>query len=88
MKSKSYFLYVAICLIWGTTWVIVKKSLIEGTPAIYGAGLRFFAAGIILLLISFFQKRSFLFVIIPHFHESIEIQLLRPLLLYVHVQGK
>jgi drug/metabolite transporter (DMT)-like permease len=68
MKSKSYFLYAAICLIWGTTWVILKKSLIEGTPAIYGVGLRFFAAGIILLLISFFQKRS-----IPRSREAINI---------------
>lgn len=68
MKSKTYFLYVAICLIWGTTWVILKKSLIEGTPAIYGVGLRFFAAGIILLLISFFQKRP-----IPRSREAINI---------------
>ncbi|MBC8323606.1 MAG: DMT family transporter, partial [Candidatus Marinimicrobia bacterium] len=68
MKSKSYFLYAAICLIWGTTWVILKKSLIEGTPPIYGVGLRFFVAGIILLLISFFQKRS-----IPRSREAINI---------------
>lgn len=57
MKTKTYLLYVAICLIWGTTWVVLKKSLIAGTPAIYGVGFRFLAAGIILLLITFIKKK-------------------------------
>ena len=68
LKSKTFILYATLCLIWGTTWVILKKSLIEGTPAIYGVGLRFFAAGIILLLITFILKRP-----IPRSREAINI---------------
>ena len=68
MKSKPYILYAILCLIWGTTWVILKKSLIEGTPAVYGVGLRFFVAGIILFLIVFIQKRP-----IPRSREAINI---------------
>lgn len=68
MKTKIYSLYVAICLIWGTTWVVLKKSLIAGTPAIYGVGLRFLVAGIILLLITYIQKRS-----IPHSRKALNI---------------
>lgn len=68
MKAKVYFLYTSLCLIWGTTWVVLKKSLIEGTPAIYGVGLRFFIAGLILFLIIFTQKRT-----IPRNRQAINI---------------
>ena len=68
LKSKPYIFYVILCLIWGTTWVILKKSLIEGTPAVYGVGLRFLIAGIVLLLIVFFQNKP-----IPRSREAINI---------------
>lgn len=56
MKSKVLINYVILCFIWGTTWIILKKSLIEGTPPFFGSGFRFFVSGIILWSIIFFKK--------------------------------
>ncbi len=47
MKVKVIALYISLCLIWGTTWFFIKISL-AGTPPFWGAGLRFFLAGLIL----------------------------------------
>ncbi|MCK5330489.1 MAG: DMT family transporter [Candidatus Marinimicrobia bacterium] len=47
MKTKIVALYISLCLIWGTTWFFIKISL-AGTPPFFGAGLRFFLAGLIL----------------------------------------
>ena len=48
MKPKILINYAILCLIWGTTWIILKKSLICGTPPFFGSGFRFFFGGIIL----------------------------------------
>ncbi len=71
MRSKPFIFYILLCLIWGTTWVVLKKSLIEGTPAVFGVGFRFFISGSILLLITFIQKRS-----IPKTRTAINIYVL------------
>jgi len=39
-------LYALICLIWGSTWVVIKVGL-EGVPPFLGAGLRFLLAAAI-----------------------------------------
>jgi drug/metabolite transporter (DMT)-like permease len=39
-KFKIQFLFVLICLIWGSTWVAIKIGL-DGVPPFLGAGLRF-----------------------------------------------
>ena len=56
MKSKVLINYAILCFIWGTTWIILKKSLIEGTPPFFGSGFRFFVSGIILWCIIFYKK--------------------------------
>ena len=56
MKSKVLINYTILCFIWGTTWIILKKSLIEGTPPFFGSGFRFFVSGIILWCIIFYKK--------------------------------
>lgn len=40
-------LYAACCLIWGSTWVVIKIGL-EGVPPFLGAGLRFALAALVL----------------------------------------
>lgn len=54
--SKTVLLYILICLIWGTTWVVLKKSIMEGTPAIFGVGLRFLLSGLIIFFIVKLKK--------------------------------
>lgn len=56
MKPKLLFLYALLCLIWGTTWAVLKISLSEGTPPMYGAGIRFLSAGIIVFILLFIKK--------------------------------
>lgn len=47
-----------MCLVWGTTWIVLKTSLVEGTPPIYGVGLRFLLAGAVLWIIFFLKHES------------------------------
>ena len=56
MKPKVLFSYILLCLIWGSTWIILKKSLTNGTPPFFGSGMRFLLAGSILWIIIFFQR--------------------------------
>ena len=56
MKPKVLFSYILLCLIWGSTWIILKKSLTNGTPPLFGSGMRFLLAGSILWVIIFFQR--------------------------------
>ena len=56
MKKKVALYYIILCLIWGSTWIILKKSLIGGTPPFFGAGLRFFFAGLILWIFILYKK--------------------------------
>ncbi len=58
MKLKVFLLYAMLCFIWGTTWAVLKISLSEGTPPIYGAGIRFLIAGIIVFIMLFIKKES------------------------------
>ncbi len=82
MKTKVIILYTALCMIWGTTWVVLKKSLVEGTPPIYGVGLRFLLAGLILLSIIVLKRKS-----IPRSKEAINIYILFTLLNFVIAYG-
>ena len=56
MKLKIISLYAILCVIWGTTWIVLKISLNEGTPPIFGVAIRFIIAAIILWGILFFRK--------------------------------
>ncbi|MGY8787442.1 MAG: DMT family transporter [Fidelibacterota bacterium] len=65
MKPKVLINYTILCLIWGTTWIVLKKSLMEGTPPFFGAGFRFFFAGLILWAIILYKKERPSFAILP-----------------------
>jgi drug/metabolite transporter (DMT)-like permease len=43
--------YVALCLIWGTTWMVIRIGL-EGIPPLSGVALRFAIASVLLLAIA------------------------------------
>ena len=47
----AYLAYAAICLIWGTTFVAIRVA-IETVPTLLVSGIRFVAAGLMLLLIA------------------------------------
>jgi drug/metabolite transporter (DMT)-like permease len=50
-------MYGALVLIWSSTWVAIKIGL-EDCPALLGAGVRFTVAGLVLLAVAAFQRRS------------------------------
>jgi drug/metabolite transporter (DMT)-like permease len=50
-------LYVLLVIIWSSTWVAIKIGL-EDCPPLLGAGIRFAAAGVVLLLIAAARGRS------------------------------
>lgn len=56
MRPKVLFLYILLCMVWSTTWIVLKISL-RGTPPILGVGLRFAISALILWL-AFFQRKE------------------------------
>ena len=56
MKPKILINYAILSFIWGTTWIVLKKSLMEGTPPFFGSGFRFFVAGLILWGVILYKK--------------------------------
>lgn len=50
--------FIALCVIWGTTWMAIKVNL-SSFPPFYSAGLRFLLAGIILSLMGIIRKKTF-----------------------------
>jgi drug/metabolite transporter (DMT)-like permease len=47
---KIFLVYVILCLIWGSTWIVIKFGLESLTP-IFSAGLRFAVASIFIYLL-------------------------------------
>ena len=58
MNKKIFLPFVALCLIWGSTWYFIKISLDAGMPPLYGVGIRFFFSSLLFFLILFFRKES------------------------------
>ena len=55
LKSNKYLLYILLCIIWSTTWSVIKIGL-DGTPPVVGLATRFAIASAILFLIIIFKK--------------------------------
>ncbi|MDZ4723875.1 MAG: EamA family transporter [candidate division Zixibacteria bacterium] len=49
------FVYILLCLIWGSTWIAIKLGLSDAPP-LYAAGIRFSLAVLILWSIMYFRK--------------------------------
>ena len=50
--------YLALCLIWGSTWLAIKVGLDAGMPPLLGVSLRFAIAALILLPIAWLSARA------------------------------
>src|SRR5215217_8321692 len=55
-RRVALALYVLLVLIWSSTWVAIKIGL-EDSPALLGAGIRFAAAGVVLLAFAAARRR-------------------------------
>ncbi|PFK39148.1 EamA family transporter [Bacillus cereus] len=51
------FNYILICIIFGTTFLTIKIGIEAGAPPLFSAGIRFFLAGVILIIV-FSLKRK------------------------------
>jgi drug/metabolite transporter (DMT)-like permease len=56
-RSAVWALYALLVLIWSSTWVSIKIGL-EDCPALLGAGIRFTAAGAVLLAVAAARRNS------------------------------
>src|SRR5215210_1044684 len=56
-RSLVFGLYAMLALIWSSTWVAIKIGL-EDCPPLLGAGIRFAAAGLVLLALTAARGRS------------------------------
>jgi len=52
---NTIFIWLLLCLIWGSTWIFIKVGL-DDLPPISFAGIRFVVAAALLLLVIFWQK--------------------------------
>jgi len=50
INIKAYFAWIAICVIWGTTYLAIKIGVTELPPMLF-AGFRWISAGIILIIL-------------------------------------
>ncbi|MDP4220480.1 MAG: EamA family transporter [Bacteroidota bacterium] len=55
-KLEFYFLYTLICLIWGSTWLVIHIGANAALPPFTGAALRFLLATVLIWLFAIFRK--------------------------------
>ena len=70
MNNRILFPFIALCLIWGSTWYFIKISLNAGVPPFFGVGLRFLFSGIIFFIYLYYKKLS-----IPTTPQAIKLYL-------------
>ncbi|MCI0765838.1 EamA family transporter [Bacillus sp. TL12] len=51
------FNYILICIIFGTTFLTIKIGIEAGAPPLFSAGIRFFLAGVILIIIFMIKRK-------------------------------
>src|SRR5215471_11697867 len=55
--ARSHLMgYIALCLIWGSTWLAIRV-VVSDVPPLLAAALRFLAASALLLLLALLQRR-------------------------------
>ena len=71
MNKKILFPFIALCLIWGSTWYFITVSVFEyDLPPIYAVGIRFLPSVLLFLLIILLRGES-----IPINKESVKVYL-------------
>ena len=59
MNNKTFLPFVALCLIWGSTWYFITVSVVDyNMPPIYAVGIRFLPSGLLFLLIILLRGES------------------------------
>lgn len=53
--TRAYLAYIAVCLVWGSTYLAIRIGVSEMPPALF-AGLRFLLAGFIMLAYVYIKK--------------------------------
>ena len=57
MKTKIYFFYALMCILWGFTWMYLKISL-QDMPIYKGLSIRFICAGVIFWIVYFINREK------------------------------
>lgn len=52
------FNYILVCIIFGTTFLTIKIGIEAGAPPLFSAGIRFFLAGVILMIIFKLKRKK------------------------------
>lgn len=82
-KLGAYAAWIAVCFFWGTTYLAIRIGL-ETMPPMLFAGLRFLAAGSLLLVITYLWiRRRDGFVRLPRGREWLDLSLVGLMLLGV-----
>jgi drug/metabolite transporter (DMT)-like permease len=55
-KASFYLLYALICLIWGSTWLVIHIGANAALPPFTGASLRFLVASVLLWIYALYKK--------------------------------
>lgn len=55
LPSMKILIYILLCLIWGSSWIAIKKSMTDITP-LYSLTLRFIISTLILYPLIFYKK--------------------------------
>ncbi len=76
-RFKIVFVYITVCLIWGTTWFAIKLGL-DSFPPFFAAGVRFVVAGIVYALIILINNIPF-----PKDSRSLKIYLFIGIFSYI-----
>lgn len=50
--------YILVCIIFGTTFLTIKIGIEAGAPPLFSAGIRFFLAGLILIIIFKLKRKD------------------------------
>ena len=59
-RKFQIFLFISVCIIWGTTWMAMKIAVLT-VPPILATGLRFLIASPVLFLLAYIYKQPILF---------------------------
>jgi len=57
MRNKFLLSYLVLCLIWGSTWLIIRV-IVRDIPPLEAAGVRFLIGGAVLILLALVQRRT------------------------------
>jgi drug/metabolite transporter (DMT)-like permease len=76
-ESKTYLAYLAVCILWGSTYLAIRIGVSEFPPTLF-AGIRFLAAGALMFAFSVYKGLK----LPKNFSETIKISIVGLFLLF------